>query len=125
MLHISRGNAFTIYSAFSKIFSLSLFRFFFSLLFCVKSSKSDGGDAAALERDCGGWLCASWCRWWAGANCCAHLAAQSMLVKPAPLTVAGVYKALRDIAVTKGQGSAQRKQALMKQLLSRCRCPPP
>lgn len=48
--------------------------------------------------------------------------AQSMLVKPAVLTVAGVYKALRTIALTKGQGSAQKKQALMKQLISRCRC---
>ncbi len=47
-----------------------------------------------------------------------------MLVKPAALTVAGVYSALRTIAVTKGQGSAQKKQALMKQLISRCRCRP-
>ena len=44
-----------------------------------------------------------------------------MLVKPAPLTLAGVYKTLRTLALTKGAGSAQRKQALIKHMVARCR----
>lgn len=47
---------------------------------------------------------------------------QSMLMKPKPLTLKGVYASLRAIALTKGQGSTQRKQDLIKQLISRCRC---
>lgn len=46
---------------------------------------------------------------------------QSMLMKPKPLTLQGVYASLRTIALTKGAGSAQRKQDLIKQLISRCR----
>ena len=45
-----------------------------------------------------------------------------MLLKPKPLTLKGVYASLRAIALTKGPGSAQRKQDLIKQLISRCRC---
>ena len=44
-----------------------------------------------------------------------------MLLKPKPLTLKGVYASLRAIALTKGPGSAQRKQDLIKQLISRCR----
>lgn len=44
-----------------------------------------------------------------------------MLLKPKPLTLQGVYASLRAIALTKGPGSAQRKQDLIKQLISRCR----
>jgi DNA ligase N terminus len=46
---------------------------------------------------------------------------QTMLLKPKPLTLKGVYASLRAIALTKGPGSAQRKQDLIKQLISRCR----
>ena len=46
---------------------------------------------------------------------------QTMLLKPKPLTLKGVYASLRAIALTKGQGSAQRKQDTIKQLISRCR----
>lgn len=49
---------------------------------------------------------------------------QTMLMKPKPLTLAGVYATLRAIALTKGAGSSQRKQDLIKQLVSRCRWVP-
>lgn len=42
-------------------------------------------------------------------------------MKPKPLTLGGVYTSLRAIATTKGAGSAQRKQDLIKQMVSRCR----
>jgi DNA ligase N terminus len=53
---------------------------------------------------------------------CFNFAPQTMLLKPKPLTLQGVYASLRAIALTKGPGSAQRKQDLIKQLISRCRC---
>lgn len=46
---------------------------------------------------------------------------QTMLHRPAPLTVAGVYKTLRQIAVQKGQGSAARRQQAVLGMLRSCR----
>ncbi|KAA6428449.1 MAG: DNA ligase [Trebouxia sp. A1-2] len=45
----------------------------------------------------------------------------TMLHRPAPLTVAGVYKTLRQIAVQKGQGSAARRQQAVLGMLRSCR----
>ena len=46
---------------------------------------------------------------------------QTMLHKPAPLTVPGVYKTLRQIAVEKGPGSASRRQQAVLGMLRSCR----
>ncbi|DBB01067.1 hypothetical protein WJX77_004280 [Trebouxia sp. C0004] len=53
------------------------------------------------------------------AQACRHT--QTMLHRPAPLTVAGVYKTLRQIAVQKGQGSAARRQQAVLGMLRSCR----
>ena len=45
-----------------------------------------------------------------------------MLHRPAPLTVPGVYKTLRQIALEKGQGSASRRQQAVLGMLRSCRC---
>ena len=50
---------------------------------------------------------------------------QTMLHRPAPLTVAGVYKTLRQIAEQKGQGSAARRQQAILGMLRSCRYMPP
>ena len=50
---------------------------------------------------------------------------QTMLHRPAPLTVAGVYRTLRQIAVQKGQGSAARRQQAILGMLRSCRYMPP
>ena len=47
---------------------------------------------------------------------------QSTLQKPVPLTVRGVYKTLKGIALTKGSGSAKRKQGAVMSLLRSARC---
>lgn len=44
-----------------------------------------------------------------------------MLHRPAPLTVPGVYKTLRQIALEKGQGSASRRQQAVLGMLRSCR----
>ena len=44
-----------------------------------------------------------------------------MLHRPAPLTVPGVYKTLRQIALEKGQGSAARRQRAVLAMLRSCR----
>ncbi len=59
---------------------------------------------------------------WTATHGNVSCSAQTMLMKPKPLTLAGVYASLRTIATTKGAGSAQRKQDLIKQMVSRCRC---
>ena len=46
---------------------------------------------------------------------------QTMLHRPAPLTVPGVYKTLRQIAVEKGPGSAARRQQAVLGMLRSCR----
>ena len=46
---------------------------------------------------------------------------QLMLMKPAVLTISGIFSTLHTIAKLKGQGSGQRKQALITNLISRCR----
>ena len=45
-------------------------------------------------------------------------AAQKVMFKPKPLTVASVYSAFRDIAASSGSGSSERKRGLIKKLLS-------
>ena len=45
-------------------------------------------------------------------------AAQKVMFKPKPLTVASVYAAFRDIAASSGSGSSERKRGLIKKLLS-------
>ena len=45
-------------------------------------------------------------------------AAQKVMFKPKPLTVASVYAAFRDIAASSGTGSSERKRGLIKKLLS-------
>ena len=44
-----------------------------------------------------------------------------MLHRPASLTVPGVYKTLRRIALEKGQGSAARRQQAVLGMLRSCR----
>lgn len=46
---------------------------------------------------------------------------QTMLHRPAPLSVAGVYKTLRQIALEKGAGSAARRQQAILSMLRSCR----
>jgi len=45
-------------------------------------------------------------------------AAQKVMFKPKPLTVASVYATFRDIAASSGSGSNERKRGLIKKLLS-------
>ena len=45
-------------------------------------------------------------------------AAQKVMFRPKPLTVASVYAAFRDIAASSGSGSSERKRGLIKKLLS-------
>ena len=53
--------------------------------------------------------------------CHPHVGLQTMLHRPAPLTVPGVYKTLRQIALQKGQGSAARRQQAILGMLRSCR----
>ncbi len=46
---------------------------------------------------------------------------QTMLHRPAPLTVPGVYKTMRQIALEKGSGSASRRQQAVLGMLRSCR----
>ena len=46
---------------------------------------------------------------------------QTTLHRPAPLTVTGVFAALRQMAVEKGPGSAGRRQRSVLALLRSCR----
>jgi DNA ligase-1 len=46
---------------------------------------------------------------------------QAMLHRPAPLTVPGVFTALRQLAAEKGQGAAGRRQRAVLSLLTACR----
>ncbi|KAK9865080.1 hypothetical protein WJX84_011403 [Apatococcus fuscideae] len=53
------------------------------------------------------------------AQACRHT--QTILHRPAPLTVSGVFAALRQMAVEKGAGSAGRRQRSVLALLRSCR----
>lgn len=46
---------------------------------------------------------------------------QTTLLKPVPLTVAGVFVTLRKMAGEKGAGSTNRRQRAVLQLLRSCR----
>jgi hypothetical protein len=50
------------------------------------------------------------------------LCAQTMLVRPAPLTVRGVFAALHSMAAQKGAGATKRRTSTILQLLRSCRC---
>lgn len=62
--------------------------------------------------------------WKAQAYSCCEVCSwgmQTTLHRPAPLTVTGVFAALRQMAVEKGQGSAGRRQRSVLALLRSCR----
>ena len=78
------------------------------------------------------YICAPDCAWHVQHLMCAisqavrasskkRVVLQTMLHKPAPLTVPGVYKTLRQIAVEKGPGSASRRQQAVLGMLRSCR----
>jgi hypothetical protein len=52
-----------------------------------------------------------------GAVAAASRSAQKVLFKPAALSVAGVFKKFREIALASGQKSQEKKRGLIKQLL--------
>ena len=47
---------------------------------------------------------------------------QTMLMRPAPLTVRGVFAALHSMAAQKGQGATKRRTSTVLSLLRSCRC---
>jgi len=47
---------------------------------------------------------------------------QSLLVRPAALTIDFVFKKLHAIAIEKGSGAAGRRQRFVVGLINRCRC---